>query len=67
MKKNMGVFDRIIRAIAAVFMGYLAYYNIVTGSWGVVLTILSIAFFITALVGVCPLYSLLHIRTLVRK
>jgi len=63
----MGVFDRVIRVIAAVLMGYLAYYNIVTGAWGVVLTILSIVFFITALVGICPLYSLLGIKTLSHK
>lgn len=63
MKQNLGVLDRVIRALVAVLIGYLFYANIVTGVWAYVLLILACILFATALVGVCPIYMLLHKST----
>lgn len=67
MKKNMGNADRIIRIAAALVMGYLAYYQVVNANLALVLTIVSIIFFITAAFGTCPLYTILGIQTTPRK
>ncbi len=61
--KNIGLLDRVIRTAIA---GVLLYFGLVVygGSvLGVGLAIVSIISFITALLGNCPLYSLLGIST----
>lgn len=63
MKKNMGQFDRIVRVVLALAAILLFYNKIVTGAAGVVLIVAAIVFLLTSIVGVCPLYSLLGIRT----
>lgn len=56
--KNVGPVDRVIRVILGVAI--LAYFAFGTWSaWG----FLGILLVATGLVGYCPLYSLLHIRT----
>jgi len=67
MKKNMGIADRIIRGVAAFVLGYLSSYNIVTGNLVLVFMMLSIALFVTALFGYCPLYALFRINTMSHK
>lgn len=59
----MGVADRIIRMLIAIAFVYLYYNGFVTGVAGVILLVLAGVFVLTSLFGVCPLYSLLGIRT----
>lgn len=63
MKKNMDPADRMVRLLlAAIFAGmFLA--NIVTGTLGIALLVLSGVFIVTSLVRFCPLYTLLGINT----
>ena len=56
MKKNMGNADRIIRiTIALVALG-LYFGDIVTGTFGIILVVLSAIFLLTSLISFCPLY-----------
>lgn len=57
MKKNEGSLDRGIRV--ALGLG-LAAYGVISGSWLGVLAVVPLG---TALIGWCPLYSVLGIRT----
>ena len=63
MKVNMSSADRIIRVIIAVIFAALYFTGTVAGTLGLVLTILAVVFLLTSLVGYCPLYQLLGIRT----
>ncbi|TXF91694.1 DUF2892 domain-containing protein [Neolewinella aurantiaca] len=63
MTLNMGKADRIIRPLLAIVFIALYFTGTVTGTVGIVLLVLSAVFLLTSLVGVCPLYSLLGIRT----
>jgi len=63
MKKNMGSADRIIRVIIAAIVGVLYYTETITGTLGIVLLVLSGVFILTSLIGFCPLYTPLGIRT----
>jgi len=63
MKKNMGMTDKIIRTLIAVVMLVLYFTNVVTGTLGIVLIIVSLVFLLTSLVSFCPLYAILGISS----
>ncbi|WP_198418347.1 YgaP family membrane protein [Pelolinea submarina] len=63
MKQNMSSTDRIIRAIVAVVLAALIYFNVLTGTAAVVLGIIAGIFLVTALIGFCPLYALFKLST----
>lgn len=57
MKMNVGSWDRLLRALLGlVILGVGFYFNTM---WG----ILGILPLVTAFLGYCPLYTLLHLRT----
>ena len=57
MKRNMGNVDRIIRTIVAVAIALMYYYNIISGTLGIVLLLLAGVFLLTSFVSFCPLYA----------
>lgn len=63
MKKNMGNIDKVLRIITAVVMLSLYFMNIVEGTLGIVLVVLSIVFVVTSLINFCPLYTLCGMNT----
>ncbi|SFV32484.1 YgaP family membrane protein [Thermoflavifilum thermophilum] len=63
MKRNISTADRIIRFIVAVILGILYFNHTLTGTWGIMLLIIGIVLFLTALVNFCPLYRILGIST----
>jgi hypothetical protein len=65
MKLNMGSADRIIRAIIAITLGVLYYYNVgfMTGILGIVLLVVAGVFLLTSLVSFCPLYTIVGLNT----
>lgn len=63
MKKNMGKIDRIVRLLLAGTIAVLFYQNIISGTLGLVLLVLSVVFLVTSLVSFCPLYSLVGLNT----
>jgi hypothetical protein len=63
MKKNMGTLDKTIRVIIAIAIAILVYTDVITGTLGIVLSIVAIVFLLTSLVGVCPLYMPFGINT----
>lgn len=63
MKKNMGNADRFIRAIIAAIFGYLYFSGLVTGTAGIILLVVGGIFLLTSVVGNCPLYSVLGVKT----
>lgn len=56
MKQNMGTEDRVIRLIAAVAVGVLYGLGYISGTLAIILGVVAIAFFVTSLIGWCPLY-----------
>lgn len=67
MKQNMGTTDRIIRSIIAVIFFALYYNDIIPGTLGIVLVVISVVFLLTSFMSFCPLYSILGISTLRKK
>ncbi len=67
MKKNMGNADRIIRTIIAVIIALLYYYNVISGTLGIVLLVLAAVFLLTSFVRFCPLYAPFGLSTCSRK
>ena len=63
MKTNMGSTDRITRALLAVTAITLYATGGVTGTFGIVLMVLSGIFLLTSLVSFCPLYTLIGFNT----
>lgn len=61
----MGSADRIIRAIIAITLGVLYYYNVgfMTGTLGIVLLVVAGVFLLTSLVSFCPLYPIFGLNT----
>jgi hypothetical protein len=67
MKQNMGTTDRIVRSIIAVIFFALYYNDIIPGTLGIVLVVISVVFLLTSFISFCPLYSILGITTLRKK
>jgi hypothetical protein len=67
MTGNMGKFDRIIRILIAVTIAVLYFTNVISGTLGVILLVLSGIFLITGLVGTCPLYLLFGLSSRTKK
>lgn len=63
MKNNVGTADRIIRIILAIVMAALYFTGTVTGTFGIVLVVLAGVFVLTSLIGFCPIYAILGIKT----
>ena len=63
MKTNESTIDRIIRVVLGVLLLVLSLAGVVTGTWGIVLIVLGAILLVTGLVGFCPLYALLKIKT----
>ena len=67
MKKNMGSADRIIRLVVAAIVIGLYLTNIVTGTLGIVLLVLSTVFVLTSFISFCPLYYPFGVKTCTKK
>ncbi len=63
MKKNMGNFDRILRAAIAITLIALNAKGIIFGGIAVAAVVISVVFFLTSLFGFCPFYKLLGISS----
>ncbi len=59
---NEAGWDRIVRVVLGVALVGVGF-GVVRGTAGVVLGIVGLIPLVTGLVGYCPLYQLLHIRT----
>ena len=63
MKKNMGIFDRVLRIILAIVVAILIYMEILTGTAAIVIGIIAGIFLITSIIGICGLYSVVGVNT----
>lgn len=63
MKANMGAVDKGIRITVAVIVAVLYFTDIITGTAGIILMVLSAVFVLTSLVSFCPLYAPFGIST----
>lgn len=59
----MGLIDRVIRVLIAVVIVVLYFTNVISGTLGVVLLVLSGVFILTSLISYCPLYSPIGLNT----
>jgi integral membrane sensor domain MASE1 len=59
---NMGMVDRVVRAVAAVVLLLVAFL-MADGAWQIILWIVGGILAITAIVGVCPAYMPFHFST----
>ena len=67
MKQNMGTIDRVIRVILAILVLVLYLAGSISGTAAIILGIFAVIFFLTSVVGFCPLYGLLKISTKKKK
>ena len=63
MKKNESGLDRILRVILGAGLVVLSVFQVLSGTLGIVSLILGAVLLITGVIGFCPLYALLKIRT----
>lgn len=63
MRKNMSSADRMIRLIISAILIGLYFTNVVTGTVGIILLVLSGVFILTSILSYCPLYSIVGIST----
>jgi len=63
MKVNESGLDRVIRVIVGIALIVLYLFGVLSGTLGIVLTVVGAILLITGLVGFCPLYALLKIQT----
>jgi len=67
MKKNVGMCDKWIRIVFAIVIGLLYYFNVISGTLGIVLIVLAVIFLLTGLFNTCGLYSVFGISTCSKK
>lgn len=61
MKRNVGITDKAIRIILALFFITLYLTHVVTGTWGIALLVIAAILAVTSFVGFCPIYSIFGI------
>lgn len=59
---NMGVVDRVVRAIVGIALLLIAFF-VADGAWQIVLWVVGGILAITAVIGFCPLYYPFHFST----
>lgn len=67
MKKNLGFVDRIVRVLIAAIIIVLIFTNVLTGTVGLILLIVSATLVLTSLLRFCPLYAFLDVDSCSRK
>ncbi len=67
MKVNIGSSDKLARLGIALALIILFYFEIVTGTLGLIAIILAFVLAITSLVNFCPIYAILGINTSKKK
>jgi len=60
---NEAGWDRIVRIVLGAAMLYLGWAGIVAGGWGPFFKFVGFVPLVTGLVGFCPIYALLKVRT----
>ena len=63
----MGIFDRVLRIILAIVIAVFIYLGQISGTAAIILGIVAGVFFLTSLVGNCPLYSVIGVKTCAPK
>ena len=63
MKKNVGSIDKIVRYVIAIIAIYAAYTGMVASPWSYVLYAVAVIMIGTALMGICPLFSICGVST----
>jgi len=63
MKRNMSTLDRILRLVLVVLIAIMYFTDAITGTWALILLVISGILLITGLLGVCPLYVPFGIST----
>ena len=63
----MGTADRVIRTMAAVIVALLYYYDVISGTLGIVLLVVAAVFLLTSFVSFCPLYAPFGLRSCPKK
>lgn len=63
MTKNMGSVDRTLRLLVVAFVALLFFTDRVSGALAIVLAMVAAIFFVTGVIGWCPLYSLVGLST----
>ena len=63
MKVNESGVDRIIRVVLGIILLALSFGSVVTGGLWIVVLVLGAVALLTGIVGFCPLYAMLKIRT----
>lgn len=59
----MAIPDRIVRGAIAAVLAAMFYTEVLSGAAGVIALVIAGILLVTALLGMCPLYSALGIRT----
>ncbi|MDM1046899.1 YgaP family membrane protein [Sphingobacterium hotanense] len=67
MRQNIGNIDRGIRVIVAIVIAVLFFTERITGTISIVLMVFAGILILTSMMGFCPLYSLLGIKTYKKK
>lgn len=60
----MGIVDRLIRLLLVVVVVVLFVMNVISGTFAIILLVLAGVFILTLLIGFCPLYLPLGIKTI---
>jgi len=56
MNLNMGIIDRVVRALLAITVAVLIILQILTGVAAIILGIFAAIFLVTSIIGTCPAY-----------
>jgi hypothetical protein len=59
MVKNIGKTDKIVRIVLAIVLAGLDFFEVVTGPFSWLLSVVAIILLVTALINFCPLYKIL--------
>lgn len=63
MKANVGSIDKLVRLLLAIVLILLFYFEVLSGSWGIISLIGALVLTVTSLINFCPIYSMFKMNT----
>ena len=63
MSANESSWDRIIRVVIGLALGYWGFFQMGGGLWGIILGVIGLVLLVTGAIGFCPIYGLVGLST----
>lgn len=67
MNANIGSVDKLVRLLLAIVLILLFYFEVLTGTAGIIALLVALILTVTSLINFCPFYSIFRLNSILKK